>query len=284
MMNGPESSASPSSSRGRIRHSRTILGVNANNTLSTAARQHPLVLEPRAALGLQAGAPLCLQPPVTPPRRRAPSLVEPAPLVGRPKDILAEPASLIAPPVQAPAALVEPNPLFLEEPVVVLGETIFEPTVVLAASAAPRANMRTLGWSSEALSRSDVALRDEPLPAPRPNFEEDFVAATAPRVLAPPLPLLPLTKYQVRVERIESFPEAASAYQLADAIAAGVLVPPAPAKTGRIIFGMALLTALSVASTTFIAHEIEAPPPRVDTEQVVDAVRSGAASLSESVK
>lgn len=73
-----------------------------------------------------------------------------------------------------------------------------------------------------------------------------------------------------------------SAFRVDDAVAAGLTVR-GPKRTGRILFGMALLAAATIAATTFIARDVEEPPTREETEQLVRTIRTEAVELGDKV-
>jgi hypothetical protein len=82
---------------------------------------------------------------------------------------------------------------------------------------------------------------------------------------------------------VDVFEPPPSSFRVDDAVAAGLVVK-GPKRTGRILFGMALLTAMSVAATTFIAREVEEPPTREETEELARKIQVEAIEVGEKVK
>ncbi len=135
-----------------------------------------------------------------------------------------------------------------------------------------------------------IAERASALPPPHEEYLDEYdvvldseVESRRPTSLAlaadeaPPVSV-PLPEPMPCVE--ESAP---ASFRLDDAVAAGFAVP-APKRTGRIVFGMAMLTAMSIVAATFIAREVDRPPTREETEQLVETVQTKAVSVGESVK
>lgn len=77
-------------------------------------------------------------------------------------------------------------------------------------------------------------------------------------------------------------PPSTSSFRVDDAVAAGLTLRK-PVRTLPIFIGLALLTAVSIAATTFIAREIDEQPTREQAQQLVKAVRVEASNLGEKV-